>query len=371
MQRSAPAGLGLLGGNAASPDTGTGTDGAGPAVDPPFEDTDGLPLRGGTTVGQRPDADSIRRSIDRASSTHTVSNPALSPSVGPPPPDQLGAGGAGGIARLSTDWGEPVVTVQPGRSDSADSLPPGSMAQLEHAHHMLELLSYTDKVDISSLIKWNYQDVVQGFLVPLELAVHGPTFVENRVNGQVLLGLSKHDLRDMVPLSNPKSMPIGDRNLMWTVLKHLRKRKEHWDTDRVLWTLSTPTGGCQYYRDCFHVIKYKCCPCCAELTHFRLTPSQLSVRYSVPKVNLSCGGIRTDIHNLRFLKEVYYATDVFCWCYRYHVLHVVFRHIEIGTSGQKGQIKYLAIAHPDVGQETVDQLNFLWGRARLVGGDSS
>ena len=44
-----------------------------------------------------------------------------------------------------------------------------------------------------------------------------------------------------------------------------------------------------------------------------------------------------------------------------------------GTGGgsQKNQkVTYIDIAHPQVGQDVVDQLNFLWGRQRLVGGNT-
>jgi len=278
----------------------------------------------------------------------------------------------------------PVVTVQPGLGDtkpglgdtdsvqSVDSLPPGAAEQLELSHNKREMYDYADKLELTTVINWSYKDVVQGFLVPLALSHHGPTFVENRINGEVLLGLSKDDLRAMVPPSDPKAIPIGDRNLMWTVIKMLKKRKHHWDHDRVLWTLSTPQGGWQYYKDFFHFSYYKCCPCCVEYTHYRLTPTQLSVRYEIAKLNMSCGGIRTDIHNLRFLKEVYHNSNIFCWCWRYKELHIVFRHID-GTGGgsQKNQkVTYIDIAHPQVGQDVVDQLNFLWGRQRLVGGNT-
>lgn len=306
-----------------------------------------------------------------AGGTLTVANPALSPCRLPSTVRRSVSGG---------DGVRPVVTVQPGLSDtdsvrsvqSVDSLPPGSMEQLEHTHHIREVFDYADKLDITTVCNWSYKDVVQGFLLPLELEQHGPTFIENRINGDVLLGLSKDDLRAMVPPSDPKAIPIGDRNLMWSVLKLLIRRKHHWDHDRVLWTLSTPTGGWQYYRNCFHLVKYKCCPCCVELTHYKLTPTQMTVRYEVPKVNMSCGGLRTDIHNLRFLKEVYYNTNLFCWCYRYNELHVVFRHVDAsgGRGAKNTKVTYLAIAHPQVGQDVVDQLNFLWGRQRLVGGNT-
>eukprot|EP00040_Diaphanoeca_grandis_P044228 m.11711 g.11711 ORF g.11711 m.11711 type:complete len:355 (+) comp8939_c0_seq1:193-1257(+) len=231
-----------------------------------------------------------------------------------------------------------------------------------HSHDYRALLAKLNTLPLDQVLTWTPQDVVDKFLTLINLEMYGQVFVDQKINGSVLLTLTRTDLRFM-----KKEISMGDRVIISDAAQYLAKEKLFYDAARIAWKGSFPTGSMQYYKSCYQFTVYRCCPCFADLTHFRLTPRYFSVTYDRSRANFCCTGKRTDYHNLSFLKDVDWQKKYCCFCYTYNELRLIFEYIDKGKNDED----WIQIAHPSVGDELVKQIEFFWSEAVLVAESSS
>eukprot|EP00041_Stephanoeca_diplocostata_P015312 m.291995 g.291995 ORF g.291995 m.291995 type:complete len:360 (+) comp19992_c0_seq3:192-1271(+) len=226
----------------------------------------------------------------------------------------------------------------------------------ELLHDFEDFREYFQSLKIEGVLKWDPREVSERFLRPMNLAPLSQLFIEHKINGRTLLGLSKDDLRAM------KILAIGDRVLISNAIKLLAKIQVRAERDRIVWEGSTPTGGIAYYSSIFEMCSYKCFPCCNSYTRWRLTPTGIRERRDPPQCNLCCQRTVNDYKDIRFLKDVDWRWEYQCMCcQKRREVMMLFDHDQ--TVGDSDEV---IIAHPDVGDELVAEMNSLWAEARLV-----
>lgn len=211
------------------------------------------------------------------------------------------------------DGQQPVPYVEHGQQEYVDqqpqqppaaSLPAPDQALIkkkskensELLHDFEDFREYFQSLQIDGVLKWDPREVSERFLRPMNLAPLSQLFIEHKINGRTLLGLSKDDLRAM------KILAIGDRVLISNAIKLLAKIQVRAERDRIVWEGSTPTGGIAYYSSVFQMCSYKYFPCCNAYTRWRLTPTGIRERRDPPQCNVCCQRTVNDYKDIRFLK---------------------------------------------------------------------
>lgn len=254
-----------------------------------------------------------------------------------------------------------VVGVQP-TADSTDFE--------EHNKHIQNL----NPQDVEG---WSVMEVCQMFLVPLGLAHLQQTFVDHKVTGHVLLTLDKSDLREM------HIHAVGDRVYIDRNLVDLKKHARKIERERTLWEGTLPGGPIQYYNNCSHMIRYKCCGCCMVKVHLKITAQGFRHRTNAPSCNLCCLPMTNDFNDFRFLKDVNSKMTPCCLCFRlrreieleFDSGELIASEIEkkpscciappIRISMNFGN-KIIQVAHPDMTEELVTIIKNAWSESRLV-----
>lgn len=246
---------------------------------------------------------------------------------------------------------EPVVTKQPGREN--DHFEKGTVELAKLTHDWEDMRNYFDSLNIAEVSSWDYLEVAERFLRPINLPRLKQIFVEHKINGHTLFGLSKMDLKEM------KIMAVGDRVMISNAVAYLSKLKERHEKNRTVWEGVVPFGSVAYYEHFFDMISHKCCPCCNNTDKYRITATSIRVRNDPPACNFACEGVEHNNSDLRFLKDVDWQNEIYCWCCNKNVMLL---HFEFDD----GDPYKLRIAHPDVGDELVETMQSLWAAQRLV-----
>eukprot|EP00036_Acanthoecidae_sp_10tr_P009564 CAMPEP_0182926098 /NCGR_PEP_ID=MMETSP0105_2-20130417/10823_1 /TAXON_ID=81532 ORGANISM="Acanthoeca-like sp., Strain 10tr" /NCGR_SAMPLE_ID=MMETSP0105_2 /ASSEMBLY_ACC=CAM_ASM_000205 /LENGTH=291 /DNA_ID=CAMNT_0025063971 /DNA_START=15 /DNA_END=890 /DNA_ORIENTATION=+ len=224
------------------------------------------------------------------------------------------------------------------------------------AHNFAEYRDYFDSLDMDEVVKWLPVDVAEHFLKTIGLGAFSQTFIEHKISGRTLLGLSKQDLIAM------KILAIGDRVLISNAVKYLAKIQVRKERDRIVWEGATPSGGIAYYETCLDCVLYKLFPCACALSRWRLTPTGIRERRDPPPCNLCCLETVNDYKDIRFLKDVDSRWEFQCLCFcKRRSMMLLFDHDQ--TVGDADEIH---ISHPDATEELTDEIQALWAEARLV-----
>eukprot|EP00040_Diaphanoeca_grandis_P039433 m.259049 g.259049 ORF g.259049 m.259049 type:complete len:301 (-) comp37475_c0_seq1:74-976(-) len=251
---------------------------------------------------------------------------------------------------------EPVVTQQPKPQPNKNTpqMEHGDIELAQLRHDWADVRNYFDSIDIESVGTWDYLEVAERFLRPINMPRLKQIFVEHKINGKTLFGLDKRDLRQM------KIMAVGDRVIILNSVAYLCKLKERFDKNRKVWEGVVPYGSVAYYDHFFHMMSHKCCPCCNNTDKYKITATSVRVREDPPTCNLKCEGIKHNNSDLRFLKDVDWQNEIYCWCCSKNVLFLTF---EIDDSDDPYVMK---IAHPEIGDDLVHTIQDLWAAQRLV-----
>lgn len=231
--------------------------------------------------------------------------------------------------------------------------------EIDHdlAHSWADSREYFDSLDIPTVLLWDYREVAERFLRPLGLAPLAQIFIEHKINGRTLLGLDRTDLKQM------QIKAVGDRVLINHAIKYLKKMQVRHDRDRIIWEGYTPYGSVQYFRDLKECIAFKCCPCLVSTTKYKITPVGIRVRTDPPTCNLRCKGVDHDNQDIRFMKDVDWVQTTCYWCCHRREISMQFENND--------EVEYaveepILIAHPDVGDKMVNDIQNIWADARLV-----
>lgn len=180
--------------------------------------------------------------------------------------------------------------------------------------------------DVSVVEKWTVREVIENFLLPIQMGVYSQNFVDHKVNGAVLIHMDKLELK-MIGYDAAEGMKrgedcnicIGDRVYMNNLLNILRKGKVGVDRDKVIWEVEIPAGSFQYYESFPDMVKYKCCPCCMFHDNYKLTGQGLNITHRPPKFCcFACAPGAVDFNDMRFLKDIDHMEKPKCCCYCYY-----------------------------------------------------
>lgn len=170
-----------------------------------------------------------------------------------------------------------------------------------------EIEQFVRDLDPLQVQEWTEQDVVEKYLRPTNMEHLAKMFIENRINGAVLLSLEESHLKDM------GFHIVGDRITFLDYLKQLKKHKRDLDRGRALWNATTPVCSPAYHRNlgeyCFQV----CCNCCVATTEWRVTGQGIRWRKNRAPINC-CGDVETQFIDYRFLKDLEIRKTPKCLC---------------------------------------------------------
>ena len=94
-------------------------------------------------------------------------------------------------------------------------------------------------------LEWSPEDVVEKFLKPLAMENMAKPFIENQINGAVLLALTEEHMKELA------CSVLGERILFLEYLAVLKRHKRDADRSKALWSASTPHWGRQdEHRSC-------------------------------------------------------------------------------------------------------------------------
>jgi len=247
---------------------------------------------------------------------------------------------------------QPVTDVNIPRSAPVQEKGTLELAKLRH--DWADIRTYFDSLDIEQVSTWDYLEVAERFLRPINLPRLKQIFVEHKIYGATLFGLDKRDLKEM------KIMAVGDRVMITNSVAYLKRLKDRHDKNRKVWEGVVPYGKVAYYKNFFDMLAHKCCPCCTNTDKYKITPVSIRKRLDPPTCNCRCEGISHDNNDLRFLKDVDWSNRIFCWCCSKNVITMMF---EIDENDGPFKIEF---AHPEVGDELVSTIQDLWAAQRLV-----
>jgi len=223
------------------------------------------------------------------------------------------------------------------------------------AHNWHEMREYFESLNIPTVLLWDYREVAERFLRPLGLAPLSQIFIEHKINGRTLLGLDKGDLKQM------QVKAVGDRVLIHHAVRHLKRMQVRQERDRVIWEGYTPFGSFQYYRGIPECLTYRVCPCMVSTTKYKITPVGIRKRTDPPACNCKCEGVEHDNLDIRFMKDVDWGMQTCCWCWHKKIIDLTFQN-----NNDDDEEQGLKIAHPDVGDDLVADIQNIWAEARLV-----
>ena len=124
-------------------------------------------------------------------------------------------------------------------------------------------------------IEWSEGDVIERFLKPIGMEFMAKSFIDNKINGAVLMCLNEDHMKEMgcavlgeLAMGSCKFMLtssvmsacirvlfcynvfIGDRILFLDFLTLLKKSKRDADRSKALWSGTTPVLKCGYQPSC-------------------------------------------------------------------------------------------------------------------------
>lgn len=254
----------------------------------------------------------------------------------------------------------PVATNAGNNNEVVVDVQPDAMVTSEDAAEYIDTLTYHTVKD------WTVEEVGDKFLVPIGMGKLRPLFSKHKVSGRVLSKLEKEDLKDMQIIS------VGDRVFLNTMIKLLRKSYKRHLREEIVWRghYPPPTGGIQYFSDFKSCLTYKCCPCCSYSKTYEFTRQGLRERTNPPSCVVCCSTTYNDFHDIRFMKDLDWE-HMLMLCGTLKRKEMTFIFLEDGQSELgDGQFepKNVTIAHPDVTEELVNKIAFVWGESRLVAG---
>eukprot|EP00039_Didymoeca_costata_P019251 m.336798 g.336798 ORF g.336798 m.336798 type:complete len:303 (-) comp17964_c0_seq1:2076-2984(-) len=263
------------------------------------------------------------------------------------------------------------VAPQPRGRAATTGQPAGTIriVQPEATFNLQASLDYVDTLTYHTVREWTVDDVCQKFLLPIGMGKLQPIFSYHKISGNVLSRLEKEDLKDMQVLS------VGDRVFLSTMLKELRLSYKRHLREEIVWNgmVPPPKGGLQYFPDVRTCLSYKCCPCCSPSYLYEFSRQGLRVKTIPPACVVCCSSTESNFYDIRFMKDLDWETELMC-CGLLTKKQMSFLFLEDGQA-QYGveaisEIKSsrVAVAHPDISEELVNKIAFVWSETRLVAG---
>ncbi|XP_063689793.1 uncharacterized protein LOC134822593 isoform X2 [Bolinopsis microptera] len=219
-----------------------------------------------------------------------------------------------------------------------------------------EIEEYLVQLAPSEIAKWTTDEVCTQFLERIEFAYLIENFKVNNITGRVLLMLEERNLVEM------GVNVIGDRLMILSYLKLLKKKKIEADKMATLWQGETPAPGLAYSEDCCQCMSKMCCPCCITRKLWRITGQGIFYRI-VPPCSMFTE-VRQEYIDFRFLKDMELRTrNTFACCCRTHELIMYAEQASDEDTPDSRSIH--PVLHPDAEKvETI--VRTAWSNARLV-----
>lgn len=170
-----------------------------------------------------------------------------------------------------------------------------------------EIEEYLLHLEPNEIAKWTNAEVCSQFLERIGFHYLTENFSVNNINGKVLLMVEERNLTEM------GVSVIGDRLMIMSYLKLLKKKKVEHDKMATLWQGETPYGGLEYSEDCAQCCGKIFCPCCITRKMWRITGQGIFYRIVPPMPCLST--VRQEYIDFRFLKDMELRTSNTCACF--------------------------------------------------------
>jgi len=223
---------------------------------------------------------------------------------------------------------------------------------------------YVSELNYSDMKQWDAKQVSTKFLVPIGLGKLSPFFEHHRVTGRVLANLKKEDFKDM------KIMSVGDRIFLTELVRELQLKYRRDVFNAVVWSGTVPAveGGIAYFPSIWSYLAYKCCPCLSNTEEYEFSRQGLKIKKNPPACIVCCGDTSNEFNDIRFLKDLDWSTEKqCCGCLTRRVMTMIF--LDEGQAAHDGVApKTKTIPHPNINQEEINKLLFIWSDARLVAG---
>eukprot|EP00037_Helgoeca_nana_P036967 m.13839 g.13839 ORF g.13839 m.13839 type:complete len:305 (+) comp8241_c0_seq1:96-1010(+) len=260
---------------------------------------------------------------------------------------------------------------------------------------------FIQDLELPAIDNWGVKEVVEIFLpgIGLDTPSCKEIFHKHRINGAVLLHMTKPDIDDLgLSLNGIDPMPaptlgsgqnlltLGDRVYVWDLIQILQHKQRRIDRNKVIWSIQVPTGGVQYFSGTIECLKYKLCPGCMPYDHYTLTLGEIQIDMRPPRTCMHwCVPTEVTIKDLRFLKDVDTIEQCgncpFC-CHKKRGMTVAF-HQETGADSVVSEpeegaqetpdsladvphTRYV-IWHPTMTHDKAEELIAVWAEVRLVG----
>ena len=177
-----------------------------------------------------------------------------------------------------------------------------------------ETEEYLLQLDPTEINKWTVSEVCSQFLDRTGFGYLNENFTVNNITGRVLLMIEERNLVEM------GINVVGDRLILMSYLKMLKKKKVENDKMATLWSGETPASGVQYAEDGAQCCGKIFCPCCITRKFWRITGQGIFYRIVPP-----CSCIQTvtqEYIDFRFLKdmELRSGNTCLCCCMRHQLL---------------------------------------------------
>ena len=99
--------------------------------------------------------------------------------------------------------------------------------------------------------EWTVDEVVDKYLVPIDMEFMAKAFRENHITGAALLSMTEDHMKEL------GCAVLGDRIAFMNYLDLLKRHKREADRSKSLWSGITPVKSCAYHDHCgrfmFHV----------------------------------------------------------------------------------------------------------------------
>ncbi|KAL5479820.1 hypothetical protein EMCRGX_G023406 [Ephydatia muelleri] len=233
-----------------------------------------------------------------------------------------------------------------------------------------ELETFASELDPNTVIEWTVDEVVDKYLVPMDMEFMAKAFRENHITGAALLAMTEEHMKEM------GCAVLGDRIAFINYLDLLKRHKREADRSKSLWSGVTPVKSCAYHNHCGSFMLHVLCPCCVPLTEWRITGQ--GIRYRKNPATLDCcGAAETEFIDFRFMKDIELQKQArfCCCCVGYHLrIYADDKDTAPGPNTHATSDKAalaplerepLTIFHPDAPKAEAIIRN-AWGDAQLV-----
>jgi len=233
-----------------------------------------------------------------------------------------------------------------------------------------EIEEYLLHLEPSEITKWTTGEVCSQFLERIGFHYLTENFSVNNINGKVLLMVEERNLTEM------GVSVIGDRLMIMSYLKLLKKKKVEHDKMATLWQGETPYGGLEYSEDCAQCCGKIFCPCCITRKMWRITGQGIFYRIVPPMPCFST--VRQEYIDFRFLKDMELRTTNACACFCSTDELLIYAQDQKSTKegGAAGDHEAILEAGPGFGvphqllhpeaKEVESIVRTAWSNARLV-----